>query len=699
MSTELGERHTIDESQPMNEIPAVGTLHVPTLANPVGPVLTCVSATYSGPTFSAEIATGQGGLLACARIWAGIRGVDAALWLGLPMRDPDGAASIELVRAPGLGGAPYDRIALEIERTLSLGVSDASAYALLLLGAIALDGCSGGKQAIQLGRTACKLGAGMHQAGTLRTLYAMLIAPRAGELHRAVSVLAELCKSDAQPQLAALGLAGAGFAAGMALDELVRHLDLAVARPAKDRAQRDAAFELVGRVRMLRGLLMAHPSVPPSGSDDCGQEKRFGHWLTRLQAAWYAGEVALARQAAGRAAPLANSLTPPADLACYHLFAALAVARVPAALDAVRHHWTALNALAERSKATAVMAELVRALIDCRTGDKIAALRGFERATASATRRKQHWLASLAAEQAALQASEAGLATAAQHYRRLALGSCVQWGADGRAEVLCCAWGETMPARTAPAAPGAPAAWQRSGDCIELGASVEHEVNQPLTAIALHAAAARKYLSRSRPEVERAQASLSMIITAGRQVSDIVRSLRRLATHQDSEFLEVEVDGALDDVLLVLEHRLSRHGIVLGTAFGLGGCTIQANRVQVQQIATNLVLNAVEALVGAGPHSSTRQIQVSTFRCNEDMVEIIVADNGPGIALADRMRVFERLYSTKPGNTGMGLAISLAIARAHGGTLALDDCEQQGARFRLRLPVRPPDTPCTSTAT
>lgn len=105
---------------------------------------------------------------------------------------------------------------------------------------------------------------------------------------------------------------------------------------------------------------------------------------------------------------------------------------------------------------------------------------------------------------------------------------------------------------------------------------------------------------------------------------------------------------------------------------------------------TNLVLNAIEALAEAGPRSRPRHIQVATYRYNDDMVEISVTDNGAGIAQADRARVFEGLYTTKPGNTGMGLAISLAIAHAHKGVLAVEDCKPHGACFRLRLPLRPP---------
>jgi hypothetical protein len=671
----------------MNQAPAIATLQAPTLAS--SPRAT--PARRAAPAPAPAPGEDPDSLQDCVRIWTRVRGLDAAFWLGLPMRRSAAAAGPELAGALGAGPAPYARIALEAERTLSLGVGGASAPALLLLAAVALDRCNGAEAAVELARTACRLAARTCQAGAVYALYAALIAPRAGELHHAVSTLAGLCQDDAPAQLAALGLAGAGFAAGMPLAELVRGLDLALARPAPDAAGRAAALELAGRTRLLRGLLAPHASVLSPCCDGAAQQEeqqqRFGHWLTRLQAAWYVGDAALARQAANRAAALANPLTPSADLACYRLFGALAVAHAPAALDALRRHCAALNVLAERCPAAAAMAELVSALIDYRAGDTMAALRGFERAAASATRRKQHWLASLAAEQAALQAVDAGLATAARHYRRQALAACLEWGARGRAEALCRAWGETLPAPQPPAA--APAA---RGDCIELGASIAHEVNQPLAAIALHAAAARKWLRRGEPDVERALASLSLISAAGRQAGDIVRSVRRLAARQDSEFEQVEVDAALAEALLVLERPLRRHGIALDTAFGLGGCAIEASRAQIQQVATNLVLNAIEALAGASPDCGERRIQVSTYRYNEDMVEIAVADNGPGVAPAARAHIFEQLYSTKPGNTGMGLAISLAIARAHGGALALEDCMPHGARFCLRLPLRPPVT-------
>jgi len=227
---------------------------------------------------------------------------------------------------------------------------------------------------------------------------------------------------------------------------------------------------------------------------------------------------------------------------------------------------------------------------------------------------------------------------------------------------------------------------QRADAIGELGIAIAHEINQPLAAIALHAAAAHKWLQRGEPDIERALASLSQIMDAGRQAGDIVRSVHRMAARQDSECGDVEVDRVLADALQWPRHLMRRQRIALEFEPGLPTCMIRANLVQLQQVLTNLLLNAIEALAGC----SAGRIGVSSRRYNEHEIEIAVADNGPGIAPADRERVFGRLFSTKRNGTGMGLSISRAIARAHGGDLVFEPCAPQGACFRLRLPLRPP---------
>jgi signal transduction histidine kinase len=328
-------------------------------------------------------------------------------------------------------------------------------------------------------------------------------------------------------------------------------------------------------------------------------------------------------------------------------------------------------------------------------GRRLDALAGFESAGAGAGRDGQHWLAGLAWEQAALLAGDSGLAAAAQHYRRQALAGYERAGATGRVDALRRAWGEDSAAagRAAGALQAERERILRAGSIGEIGLSIAHEVNQPLAAISLHAAAARKWLRRPQPDIERALASLLLISAAGRHAGDIVRSVQRLAARQACEMGKVPVDQTIADTLQLLRRPLRKHGIEIDLALGLGECIIQANRVQLQQVVTNLVVNAIEALSGNrgrildAHQPAARRIHVQSRRVGADEVEISVADNGPGIAQQDRERVFGSLFSTKPNSTGMGLSISLAIVRAHGGQIGYEPGQPRGACFRFRLPV------------
>ncbi|TQK04740.1 sensor histidine kinase [Herbaspirillum sp. SJZ107] len=335
-----------------------------------------------------------------------------------------------------------------------------------------------------------------------------------------------------------------------------------------------------------------------------------------------------------------------------------------------------------------------------RAGRPLDALGGFESAGASAGRDGLYWLAGLAWEQAALLAGESGLGTAMQHYRRLALASYGRAGAPGRIGTLRRAWGEDGTADAGDADAGAATALEgererllRAGSIGDIGLSIAHEVNQPLAAISLHAAAARKWLRRPQPDIERALASLLLISAAGRHAGDIVRSVQRLASRQDTEMGKVPVDQTIADTLQLLQRPLRKHGIEIDLALGLGECIIQASRVQLQQVVTNLLMNAIEALSGQGGRvlaegaSAARRIHVQSRHVGTDEVEISVADNGPGIAQQNRARIFGSLFSTKPNSTGMGLSISLAIVRAHGGQIGYEPGQPHGACFRFRLPV------------
>jgi signal transduction histidine kinase len=410
-------------------------------------------------------------------------------------------------------------------------------------------------------------------------------------------------------------------------------------------------------------------------------------WMTRLQAAVVDGDHAAACHAASQAEALADPLLAAGERLALHLFAALAWSQSDDGAAAARLdlHCAALRRCVPDLSANALLqcAEAARAW---QGGDRLGALRGFDGAGAEAGRHGWHALAALVWEQAAQRAQVCGLVAALRHYRREALSCWEQCGAAGRSASLRQAWGEDRDEDER--GKGDRERIMRAGGIGELGLSIAHEVNQPLAAISLHAAAARKWLCRSTPDIDRALSSLSLISAAGQHAGDIVRSVQRLASRQEQEMGSVAVDQTIADTLRLLHRLIREHGIEVELALGLGDCTIHASRVQLQQVLTNLLVNATEALAGSSADAPARRIRIESRHCGDQDIEITVADNGPGIAPEHAGRVFGSMFSTKPNSTGMGLSISLAIVHAHGGTIAYEACAPHGACFRFRLPVQ-----------
>jgi signal transduction histidine kinase len=639
---------------------------------------------------SCPIAVGEA---ACLRAFERLHKLGPGFWLTLPVCGDEGPHGFAPALKAALGGPantfPYTAIAAEAERPLEHGIRGATPLALVLLAALAFERDGSDEGARKLARAALDVAArlGGRSQDCAGALHAALLGPFIGTPDQAITELAGLCEAETKLSFVHLYLAGNGFMTGLPLPKLSRHLERAQGLPAADAHAGALAADLADRARLLHGLMDSQGS-----SAEVPQDARFAHWLTRLQAAVYDGEHAVALHAADQATALAGPLLPAGDRMVHHLFAALALSRSNAAGTAARLdlHRSALRRLADRLPACAGFAVQCADAAHARyAADPLGALRDFDGAGSGASRHGRHWLASLAWEQAALQAQACGLGAAAQHYRRQALASCEQWGATGRAASLRQAWddgGAGLEAEPSCAQQAERERILRAGSVGELGLSIAHEVNQPLAAISLHAAAARKWLRRAEPNVERALSSLSLISAAGQHAGDIVRSIQRLASREEQDMASVPVDQTIADTLRLLHRPLRKHGIEVELALGLGDCSIHASRVQLQQVLTNLLVNATEALAASGTDAA-RRIRVESRRHDAHDIEISVTDNGPGIAPQNAGRVFGSLFSTKPNSTGMGLSISLAIVRAHGGQIAYEPCEPHGACFRFRLPV------------
>lgn len=224
----------------------------------------------------------------------------------------------------------------------------------------------------------------------------------------------------------------------------------------------------------------------------------------------------------------------------------------------------------------------------------------------------------------------------------------------------------------------------------ELTASIAHEVNQPLAAVVTNGEACLRWLSRDVPELSEVQLSVERMITNGRRASDVVARLRALARKDASERVEIDLNGIVDDVLPLVEREIFRHRIKLVTDLASPVPHVLGDRVQLQQVVINLVMNAIQAMstTRGGPRTLTVVTDTGLDDAGSKIVSLEVRDTGPGIAADAADRLFTAFYTTKTDGMGMGLSICRSIVEAHGGRICASPNPDGGAVFALALPLQ-----------
>lgn len=627
------------------------------------------------------------GEIACRAAWLHVQALGPAGVLALRPNDRPGPL-------PATGTPSLAHIAAEAEHMLAHGVRAGSARALVLLAALAAARFDDADAAGAIAAVAVTLAQGAEAIGVQR-LHAALMLARATPFATCLHAFDGLRGADDVP--AALLATGMRFAAGVPLLENMHSLEQALGTAPPDCVVQE---EGAARLALLRKLVVPQARTPAALA---GTPVSFNAWNLRLQLAWFGGDRLAACSAALAAGPLAGALTAPADLLTYHMFAVLALAwdASPQYRHALRWHRSELALASARCTANAgAMAALAGAVELASAGDVPGALSGYEAAAAVADSHGQAWIAALAWELAAALCQQYAFGAAMPAYRRRALMAWHACGAHGRIARLCRGWNGDD---TGQAPAGATAGWccdgavdqndqqgeqeqrrvARASTVGDLGVSIAHEVNQPLAAILLQAAAARRWLRRPKPDLDKALDALEQIAVSGRRAGDIVRSVQGLARRESADLAWFPVDTALDEALRLLGRTLRKHGVRAELALDLAGCQIRANRAQVQQVVINLLLNAVDAL--AGVEDRARQVVLGSRRLGPSSIEISVADNGPGVAPQDRDHIFDALFSTKAQGTGVGLSICRAIAEAHGGHITYRPRTPHGALFALVL--------------
>ncbi len=220
----------------------------------------------------------------------------------------------------------------------------------------------------------------------------------------------------------------------------------------------------------------------------------------------------------------------------------------------------------------------------------------------------------------------------------------------------------------------------------QLSASIAHEVSQPIAATLTSAEAAVRWLTGQPPNLERAQQAVDRIINDGMRAADIVSRIRNFSKKAPVRKEDLEINEAILEIIGLTRSEMSKNGIVAKMQLAQGLPPILGDRVQLQQVILNLIMNAIEAMNNLGEGS--RELSISTNEAASDTVLVALGDSGPGLPEAAAERIFEAFYTTKPGGLGMGLSICRSIIEAHGGRLWAEPNEPRGAVFYLRLPIR-----------
>ena len=217
---------------------------------------------------------------------------------------------------------------------------------------------------------------------------------------------------------------------------------------------------------------------------------------------------------------------------------------------------------------------------------------------------------------------------------------------------------------------------------VYLAASITHEVNQPLGAMVNSANACVRWLAAE--NLERAQQSAVRVVAEGQRAADIIDRIRALIKKEPPRTDGVELNEAILEVLALTHGEVVQHGVAVQTHLAEGLPRIHGDRVQLQQVLLNVILNAVEAMSGVS--EGARELRISTGPDAAGGVLVTVQDSGPGLPPASADHLFDAFYTTKPGGMGMGLAICRSIVEAHGGQIWAAGAAGPGATVQFTLP-------------
>ena len=217
-----------------------------------------------------------------------------------------------------------------------------------------------------------------------------------------------------------------------------------------------------------------------------------------------------------------------------------------------------------------------------------------------------------------------------------------------------------------------------------LTASIAHEVNQPLSGIVSNASASLRFLSGDAPNLEEAREAVRDIVRDGKRAGEIITRIRALTKKTAAPREKLDLNETISEVLALIGDEARRHSVIVRTQFADTFSPVAGDRVQLQQVVLNLVMNAIEAMSSVSERP--RELVIKTQNIDAECVQATVEDSGTGIASDAVDKIFDSFYTTKSRGMGMGLSISRSILQSHGGRLWAVGKDTPGTMFHFTVP-------------